>query len=403
MTHENAKSGHEMRNALVGFASLLSSSLVSALGFILIASNRWQLFDASVAVFIILFVQWQTLGLTVSKLGIEQVVFALVTDRSDIKINSGRYILRKVLPLSALSALAVFFVFTPWCAAVAFFTVILDTSSLIIMAELNARKYFWVTTIANLLNYPLFFLLLLLVNRFVILDVATALTIFLLTSAARWLWLYLKRIHQDGIEEVDISRTTEMGVQQVLNYLLFRFDQVLLALMGLKDQFSETIALYVFLAKFPELAAGVMVIAGTVAFPKYYVRYPIKFGELQKILQKFAALIAAYLLLFFFAVAGYTMIWKGSGVPWLLVLPFLLHSLFILPANNLTFSMLRQGYLDGLIMKLASSAAVGLVVVILVSVYRDITILAWLVPVQLLAFILLGLFFNWGRHKALYA
>jgi hypothetical protein len=403
MTHESAKNGHEMKRAVVGFASLLGSSVISALGFILIASNRWHLFDPSIAVFIILFVQWQTLGLTVAKLGVEQTVFALVSERNDISMNNGRFILRTALPLSALFSLVVLFVFSPWSAAVAFLTVILDTSSLIIMAELNARKFFRVTTISNLLNYPLFFVLLFLLNLRITMNIATVLAIFLVTSSARWVWLYYNRILPHGMEKIDISCTIEMGVQQALNYLLFRFDQVLLAVMGLKTHFSETVALYVFLAKFPELAAGVMVIAGTVAFPSLYIHYPIDSGEIWKTIQKYSLVIAAYTLVLPLAAAAYMIVWKGNGVPWLVVLPFVIHSLLILPTNNLTYSMLRQGYLGGLISKLAISAVSALILILALGAYRDITILAWLVPAQLFTFILLGLLFGWGRQKALYA
>jgi hypothetical protein len=401
MTLPGTDTRQETRSALIGFASLLGSSVVGALGFILIASNRWQLFDPAIAVFIILFVQWQTLGLTVSKLGVEQTVFALVSERNGINLDTGGYLLRSVLPLSALFALAVLYVFSPWCAAVAFLSVILDSASLILMAEFNARGFFRVTTVGNLLNYPLFFLLLFALNPVVTMNQDWALALFLLTSTARWCWLRQNRRQAAG-ETVTIACTTAMGVQQALNYLLFRFDQVLLALLGLKTQFGETVALYVFLAKFPELAAGVLVIAGTVAFPKRYLHYPVEYGALWQGTRRNAARIAGYLLSCGVAALLYTRVWKGAAIPWLLVLPFLLHALLILPANNLTYSMLRQGYLGGLVRKLAWSGAAGAALVLLLGAARDLTALPWLIPAQLLAFILQGLCLGWGKQRVLY-
>lgn len=392
----------EIRKALVGFVSLLGSSVISAIGFIVIASNRWLAVEAQVAVFLILFVQWQTLGLTIAKTGIEQVVFAMVSKDDAAYLNPLGYVFSKALPLALLFSIVVCFVFSPWAGTVAFGTILLDTWSLIIMADLNARQRFGVTAASNLLNYPLFFAGIFIISRFERLTIPIVLMVFLLASVVRWAFLANNRFVREGMREVVCTASMEMGVQQVLNHLLFRADQIVLAILGLKLQSVNDAGMYIFLAKFPELAAGVMVVAGTVLFPRMYISYPCDIRQLLGSLVKRWPLAAGYVAALALALALYLVLWKGTDIsPWLL-LPFLLHTLAIILVNNITYSALRQGYLRRLLINLAVAVSVGLAVAVQLHFDFNVFVLAWIVPVQLLVFISLTFALNWGRTRQLY-
>lgn len=392
----------DLQKAFYGFVSLLGSSVISAIGFIIIASNRWVHFDAASGVFIILFVQWQTLGLTMAKTGIEQVVFALVSDNDRVYLEPSKYIFRKALPLAGLFSVAVIFVFSPLAAIVAFSTILLDTWSLLVMADLNARKQFTATALANLVNYPVFFIAVFTLNHFNRLDIPLTLAMFFLSSALRCLWLKYNQFTHTGMKEVVCKVNLEMGIQQTLNYILFRADQIILAVMSLRVQAQEGVSMYVFLAKFPELVSGVAVIAGTVMFPRYFIRYPFDLHQLAGFVRKYAACLTGYIAALTLAIWAYVSLWSGLTISLHLAIPFLLQTLCILLVNNLTYSAIRQGYLRRLLINLSLSVAAGLSIAAFFQFKFDAIALAWLVPAQLLTLIILSLGLKWGKPSEIY-
>lgn len=77
----------------------------------LLASNRWAILEPTVTVFIILCVQWQALGLTIAKLGVDNVVYAMVSKDETLSFMAGEYVLTRVLPLTMIFSVSVWFVF----------------------------------------------------------------------------------------------------------------------------------------------------------------------------------------------------------------------------------------------------------------------------------------------------
>lgn len=402
MTVKTSDSPKELKTAFTGFISLLGSSVISALGFIMIASNRVVEIESATAVFIILFVQWQILGLTIAKTGIEQVVFAAVTENANLFFKPAKYVYQKAMPLAGVFACVISFTFSPWAAVVAFGSIVLDTYSLIVMADLNARKAFKITALSNLLNYPLFFSIIFAVNFYGKLTVNLMLSAFLLSSLVRLLWLEHHRIVLPEMQEVVCKANVAMGGQQALNYLLFRIDQLLLAIVALKMVTPENAGMYVFLAKFPELVSGVMVVAGSVLFPARYIKYPFSSKDIFKILKKYAVFIAGYFTAILLAFYAYLHLWKGTGIPWHLVVPFFVHSLCIVLVNNISYSALRQGYLHRLLLNLLYSVLTGLFLGAIIFVNFNVGSLSLIVPAQLLLFVTLSLVMGWGQRKELY-
>src|SRR2546426_2116681 len=146
-----------MRRALA-FFQLLASGAIAAAALSVIASNRGHLLDPDTAAFLLLFIQWQTLALTVTKAGTELVVFTTVTRNPSLHYRFGPVILRQVLPISVGAGLVCAFVFDPLAGVALAASVALDSYSLLALNELTARARFGRAAGANLLNYPLFFL-----------------------------------------------------------------------------------------------------------------------------------------------------------------------------------------------------------------------------------------------------
>jgi len=205
------------------------------------------------------------------------------------------------------------------------------------------------------------------------------------------------------MREVVSTANIQMGLQQALNYLLFRADQIALAILGLKMQQSNAVGMYLFLAKFPELVSGIMVVAGTVFFPKAYLKYPFDLKALLGRAWKVSGFIAAYLLAVASAIFAYLFLWKGETIPPSLVIPFLIHAFCIILVNNITYSTLRQGYLKRLLTNLTWAVLAGIALFLLVQLDFSIRVLSWIVPLQLLLFVSLTLTRGWGSKRDLYA
>lgn len=396
---------NEQKKALMGFLSLLSSGFLSAFCFALITSERWPIIKPNLVIFIVLYVQWQTLGLTISKLGIEQVVFAIVSQNERIYFNSRRYVVYKVLPLAVVFSLYIFFIVSPLAALITFLTILLDAESLIIMSDLNARKLYLINSIANLLNYPLFFLIIFMMIVFFEIGIKEILMVFLLTSFLRWLWLNCNRTTKLDMKEVFCKANIEMGIWQVLNYLIFRIDQIVLGAIGLnlENVYNEQfIRQYIFMAKYPELVSGIMVVAGTVIFPKVFISYPIYPQVIYKQFQKYIVWIVSFVVILFVLWFFYISIWSGEHISWNFAIPFLINSIFIFGVNNITYSMIRQGYLVGLLRNLSCSITIGLLIVLVFYVTKQVIILTWVIPIQLILFTFFVFIFPWGRRRELY-
>jgi hypothetical protein len=383
---------------------LVLPGLITALGFTLLASRRWGTLDASLAVFIIIFAQWQMLGVTVAKLGIDQVVFAAVTADESIYFGARSHLLCRVLPVTVAFSSVVALVFSPWAGVAAFVTLMLDAHSTMLVADLNARKSYRATVIANLLNYPLFFALLFACALSRALTAEASLGLFVLASLTRWLWLRGQTANRADRRRVTCNVSGAMGAQQVLNYLAFRIDQVILPVIGVMfgERFrgAEFMNQYLFLAKFPELFSSMVVILGTVLLPRVFIRDASV--SLARHAWEHRRLLAVLLLITMGALAVYAATWNGRRIPVVAWLPFFCHALLVLPVNICTYSMLRHNHVGGLLRNLSVSSLVGMSLVTALGLTGQVALLGWVVPAQLALLIGFTYLLSWGKKSDVY-
>ena len=396
------KSSKESVDVLFSLFKLLGSGIISALGLTLIASNRWNLLDSAIVTFVILYMTWQTLGLTITKMGIDQVIFASVSQDQTIFFGERKFFKKWVFPISAGFSILIAIIFSSWAGVVAFLTIILDTHSLMIMADLNARNHYGITAFSNLLNYPLFFIFILISSYYIKLNITIILLFFLGTSLIRWIWLNSRKTSPHGKREVTSGIGVEMGLLQVFNYLMFKLDQIVLASTLFIVANNNFLAEYLFMAKFPELVSGILTAVGTILFPKLYITYPLKSNNSLKIIKQ----ICLNLLTVFLTVIGsliYKLLWNGHELlSWYFVIPFLVHSAFIYIVNNISYSMIRQGYIRRLLLNLVSSVISGFVIVVILYSQNNYSFLIWIVPLQLGLFSLFSFNIPWGKRKEIY-
>src|SRR5665213_323193 len=102
----------ENQKTFKGIIGLLSSGIFAAIAFTIIASNRLPQISKSEIIFLLLFVQWQTLGLTIVKMGIDQLVFAAVSIENHLFFSFGRFFLTRAFPCCLCFGITASFVFT---------------------------------------------------------------------------------------------------------------------------------------------------------------------------------------------------------------------------------------------------------------------------------------------------
>ncbi len=383
------------RHHSTGFLQLLGSGLLSAAGLTAVASNRWNLLDKGTAVFFLLFIQWQTFSLTIAKCGIDNFIFATLSRDASLFINIRRAIFRTTLPLVAAASFLSFWIFPLWAVAAMGISVVLDSYSLMAIAETNAQAKFRKTAFANLLNYPLFLLGvagLSIAGKAGSFEIAVT---FLFSSGLRAVWLAAHRDHRElGKATLSVSPLAQvsLGTQQAGNYALFRIDQLIIGFEGARNLLSVSPAVlssYLFLAKFPELCSGLFNHVGTVSFPAI----ANSDSDLRRWVTpwRITLITAALALGILLTGAGFRLLWLGN--PRLTfggILPFAIHAIFILPANAITYRLLSHGQLHSLLVRQGAALAVGALGLAILYLCGATDGLAWMVPIQLIAFTGLG-------------
>lgn len=206
---------------------LLGSGLFAAVGFVLLASEQAFNVEKSETTTFLLIVAFHTFFITISIFGADKQVIASATGRTTcIRLSKG---------------------FTLWiCAASCFsalcFKLFFDLS-LSISGALSAAIFFdslcivrqtWLSTqqrahhvlISNFFRYPLFFLGLYAAGTFSPVHLPALNLLFAGTSAIRFLYLYLTPHRPEESEVIVINPQKEVGIYQIINFLLFRGGQL---------------------------------------------------------------------------------------------------------------------------------------------------------------------------------
>jgi len=402
MTSGPAAPAGGVRRYALPAAALLGSGALSTLCLVLLTSNRLRVISAGDSIFVTLFVQWQMLGLTIAKVGIDSVVFAVLAGTSGLRPELHQVWTRVVLPLSLAFGLASLYSFGVAGAIVCALSAAIDSWSAAQVAWRGARQEFRRVVMANLLNYPLFFGSLFAFSAAGWPGKATILGCFLASSIARG--AYLRLLPVEGTP-ARISVTYEVGAQQGLNFLLFRGDQMFLGAVGISLFVGSQLEIgqLLFLARFPEIASSVAVALGALFIPALFVDTP---GSIRTVLARWriTALRAVLCLVALLASYGlFLLFWKGPPLAAAMLPPFVLAALMVVPANAMTYSMLRGGYTRSLVRNLLLSLSLGGGCLALATHAGSVVLLAWSVPVQMTAFVLICATLPWTPHRPLHA
>ena len=393
------------KEALGGLAALGASGLASAAALVLLASNRLPGLGAEHVSPLLLAIQWHLVGLTLAKFGIDYALFTIVSRHRDKTFRLRSALAFPVLPLLAAFLVPSLALFSPMQALFLGIAVFADTLSTFRQAEFNAKRAFATSAIGTLLNYPLFVVLWAAISQGQPTSLTEGLAAFAAASLARFVWFELRHAAiARGAAAVTLTVKGLIGAQGALNLFLFRSDQIALALLlflGARALARDPmLAGYLYLARIPEFATGILVLAGTVYFPLRHLEAQPAAGSRNLRFYAIAAAVAAAGAALAMALALPLFAGEPPAVAW--CVPFIVQIPLILLANLATYSLQSQSYLPGLIRNLAISGLGGALVIAAAVWLDSLLLLAWAVPAQLVLFFALALAAPWGRRIALF-
>jgi len=377
------------RKGLVDTAIFLGPTLATAGGLYWISTGRAQGITPDVSVPFLLFVPWQTLGITVVKCGVDSWILSRASSWRGRTLILMPLVMRRYVPLAGAVGLLLALRLPLVESIVAALTALIDAIALVLSNEMAAQGRIRGSGAANWLKYPLFFLAMVGLASLVHVSLELLLSAFLVTSALRLIALLLMR--PAGVTEGnERPHTVRLAAQQVLNYGLFKNDQLAVGILNRGIQSTD--ALFVYLARFPELVSAVVTSVGPLLYPRLY---PSKgasdFGA--RMTPTFFA--TATIVVIAAAVYGLTAGGTLSGRLWELLPAVTCHGLLVMPVNFRTYSLLREEHDRKLLFGLAGSNAIGTAIVAVAAVCfpRLPPDILWLTPLQ-------QVFFLWATRAA---
>jgi hypothetical protein len=372
-------------------AILLGSGFISAIGMAALARGIIPGISLAASSSIILLVQWQVLVLTCAKMGLDQAIFAAVTASPSIHLSIRRHLLVRALPIGMIFFFVLARIFDPFSAAACTASALIDTEAVSRASELAARRRFSAVTVGNLLNYPVFILLLVLSHDSDRRALRVAACCFLASSILRWLWIMSRRDERAHVTSEPAVASLGLGLQQGLNYLLFRGDQVAMPVAArwlFLPYSTASLSGYLFLARLPELFSSALVTVGPVVLPTLHRRIfqPDSVSARRETLIASGAAIITVAAL---AVGGF---WIVSERPtnWALLVAFAAAAMLALPANLITYSLLRAQQLSDIIRSLVIAVSFGLAAQTVALLIGSPSVFAISVPVALATYIAFG-------------
>jgi len=383
---------------IVGLTVQIAVGICSASCILLLLSRRLSPLSDVESLFLVLFLQWHTFGLTLAKFGIDQLVFSQVTHDPSTGFCFPRVIWRCCLPVAVVYSLASSFWLGGYTAFVLSVCIVLDCYSVLSSADWNARGRYLAVAACSLINYPIFFGLTGILTCFIEVQREHVMSCFLASSLLRA--AYCHKYRDDETRRlVDPLMPVGLLSQQLLNYWLFRGDQLLLmANWSWAAQQPETRD-YLLNAKFGELTAYLVTLVGVVVLPLWFLGPD---DSWRKKVQRISVIFLCGWILLGITKFFYLRIMHGSALPGCAI-PLLIVAACAQPSHLLIYSFLRAHCLRGLLRTLALAACFGAMTTVLMvsSSHSWYPALAWGAAGQTAVFCVIPLLFHWGSPRCL--
>jgi hypothetical protein len=347
------------------------------------SSGRAHGIDPDACVRFLLFVPWQTLGVTVVKCGVDTWVLSRGGSWTGRSLALGKLLIRRYLPLSVLVGLLLLTRLPPFACAVAMSTAFADAVATVLSNEMATHNRVTHAAATNFLKFPLFFLLICVVAAFARVNFNLLLVVFGLTSAARLIVLLLLRA--DERESGEQPNAFALGTQQILNYGLFKNDQLVTGIVNSAGTAGD--AVFVYLARFPELISAMLTACAPVLLPGIYARKGM--DTLRVLVRSTQGALGIAAIILVATLYGATAAKPMATAVWPLLPAVIMHSVFALPVNYRTYALFREHRERTLLTGLVKANAVGIgISAVIASLLAEIPpAILWVVPAQQAVFL----------------
>ena len=373
---------------------LLGSGLLTSLGFVLLASGKFDYISNELSVKILLFIQFQIIGITISKYGLDSLVFAKMIGDTNSVYDPLEYIKKKGILLSILCAGVYAVMYDYTYALVIFCTIVLDVYSVVAIVQMNVMKHYNYALFANIAAYPLFFGVLLVSSLFFEYSYGQMIALYVACIFLRFLlsWIFImKKKKTEDIELMELEVPFSLGIQQILNFSLFKIDQIIISLgavllvfFGIAGQDIQQI-----LSKFPELVSGVLVSLSFLYAP--YLIIESREG-LITVLNKYKWILVLYGVGLAVALCVYMLIWNGeTDLDVVYAISYLIVSVLAVFVNMVTLGYLKKNEVNILVKNLVISSGIGVFFLLIIPFLGMGRYMVCSVPIQMLFFLILRL------------
>ncbi len=363
---------------------LLIPGGVTALGLAWLGSGRLSGVDRKATVEFLLFFPWQTLGLTLAKCGHDSWVLSRGMEWKGRHIRLMPFVIRRVLPLASIISIVLLLHFPVFDAVIALVTIAVDTVSVVVANEMYAHGRIRAAAIGQFFRYPLFVVLFVIASFTCGVGKNLLFVLFMISAISRLCCLLVLRGRSEMVFDEQYPGG-QMAVQQLLNYGLFKNDQLAMALVG--SSTVEQGRIFVYLARFPELVSAVVVALAPMFFPKIYSTQAK--GHTREIII-FLLIVASVIIVGAFGFGRFSP--AGMVTDFSPFAAIAIHGLLVGPVNFKTYELLRSKNESFLMAALVRSNlfGIGLIAVATLGSVRLSSNVLWVVPAQQLVFLLIS-------------
>lgn len=362
---------------------LLLPGFLNALLSLLLSSHRLLPQFEHETLFLLNIAQLLSFGVTVAKYAADQMILTRLHPNEKTSLTS--FFLNRVIPLTFIFCLFIFFR-NGWKISLTLLLCLpIEVWVIMVCTELNVSGKYTKAMFINLLGYPLFFLSFILLaitqhtQEYVIL---LAMGICAVTKAViAWLFRNAGTARHDVL-----SSSGYVPLQQCGNYLMFKADQLLIALQ-LFPSMLFVFSLpgdYLFYGKLSEVFAGI-----ATSLSPLIIRWATdETGNIttRTLLRKKGVVYVSLGAILVQLTASVIFLKEKDMLHLWLMVPFMLTTLLIIPVNLVNYQYYRSNQLAESAKRTFLSIVPGVILVLLSGLFSSPLLFSFSVPLQLVIF-----------------
>jgi hypothetical protein len=359
---------HRTRSIIWKLLLLLGSGAVTSL-FLSLISSPIVSFNKEYLKSLFLTLQLYNFALTFVKGGLENEIFALTLDKK--KVSFDKSIFQGLIPsilLCLITSLIIRKDFIESYSILLYLALFFDCISVYRIAQLNAIGSYATVAISNLINYPIFIILLAVFakNTDSIKNFNCFVSIFfMVASFARFSFLHWRRKELFSTEHnliVQVTPKASLVFSQCLNYILFKADVILMTLLsGLEENnfpLPDRFVYYIFLSQFVDIWTGIMTSLSPMLNKKYVMKnkiFSLRSIPGKEIIFYFSTILVIFLI--------YMLMFYQKKIillPFDLIFLIVIRAALVLPVNLMSYSMVSLNSSVSLVKALSRSILIAL-------------------------------------------